>query len=94
MLPDSNVNEPASHGFIKFRIQQKASNPTGARIENTAAIYFDYNAPVLTNTTWHTIGNDFIISGVEKNSIFNYYKTNRYNCCSKSNATIRNYTVK
>ncbi|MCP4438903.1 MAG: T9SS type A sorting domain-containing protein [Aureispira sp.] len=66
MLPDSNTNEPASHGFIKFRIQQKAGNSTGTRIENSAAIYFDYNAPVLTNTTWHTIGNDFIISNVKR----------------------------
>lgn len=66
MLPDSNINEPASHGFIKFRIQQKAGNSTGTQIENTAAIYFDYNVPVLTNTTWHTIGNGFIISNVEK----------------------------
>ncbi|MCP4439594.1 MAG: T9SS type A sorting domain-containing protein [Aureispira sp.] len=60
MLPDSNINEPASHGFIKFQIDQIYNNTLGTVIENQAAIYFDFNAPVLTNTTMHTIGEDFI----------------------------------
>lgn len=50
LLPDSNVNEPASHGFIKFHIQPKSNLNAGNQIENTAAIYFDYNAAVATNT--------------------------------------------
>ena len=29
-------------------------------IENSAAIYFDFNAPVITNTTFHTVGENFI----------------------------------
>jgi hypothetical protein len=61
MLPDSNVNEPASHGFAKFRIQQKANNPVGTILNNFADIYFDLNAPVRTNTTYHEIGMDFYI---------------------------------
>lgn len=60
MLPDSNVNEPLSHGFVKFRIKQRTGIPLGSFIENSAAIYFDYNAPVITNTTYHTIGENFI----------------------------------
>lgn len=60
MLPDSNVNEPASHGFVKFLISQRPDNPLGERIENKAAIYFDFNAPVITNTVFHTLGEDFI----------------------------------
>ncbi len=60
MLPDSNVNEPASHGFVKFLISQRPGNPLGERIENSAAIYFDFNAPVITNTAFHTLGEDFI----------------------------------
>lgn len=60
MLPDSNVNEPASHGFVKFFISQRPGNPLGARIENSAAIYFDFNAPVITNEAFHTLGEDFI----------------------------------
>ena len=60
MLPDSNVNEVASHGFLKFKISQTFDNPLGTVIENDAAIYFDFNEPVITNTVFHTIGENFI----------------------------------
>ncbi|MCP4441628.1 MAG: T9SS type A sorting domain-containing protein [Aureispira sp.] len=60
MLVDSNANEPASHGFIRFSIQQKTNNPLGSIIENSAAIYFDFNAPVITNTTTHQVGDNFV----------------------------------
>ncbi len=51
LLPDSNVNEPASHGYIKYRIKPKSNLVLGDEIHNTAAIYFDFNTPVITNTT-------------------------------------------
>lgn len=51
LLPDSTTNEPASHGFIKFWIRQSATNIPGNRIENSAAIYFDFNDPIITNET-------------------------------------------
>ncbi len=60
MLPDSFVNEAASHGFVKFQIAQAVDNPIGTRIENSAGIYFDFNEPVITNTTFHTIGENFL----------------------------------
>jgi hypothetical protein len=63
-LPDSFVNEVASHGFFKYRIKQKANVDLGSVINNTAAIYFDFNEPVITNTTFHTIGEDFIDNGI------------------------------
>ncbi|NUN99541.1 MAG: T9SS type A sorting domain-containing protein [Saprospiraceae bacterium] len=69
MLPDSNINEAASQGFFKFEIDQVPGNPVGARIENTASIYFDFNAPVVTNTTFHTVGEGFIhvqVTGTEQ----------------------------
>jgi uncharacterized repeat protein (TIGR01451 family) len=55
-LPDSNSNEPGSHGYLRFRIGQKAGNTLGTVITNQAAITFDYNSPILTNLTSHTIG--------------------------------------
>ena len=64
----SNINEPASHGFFKFEIDQTPDNAIGTRIENTASIYFDFNAPVVTNTTFHTVGQGFIhiqVTGTE-----------------------------
>ncbi|MBR9921515.1 MAG: T9SS type A sorting domain-containing protein [Bacteroidetes bacterium] len=60
MLPDSNINEAGSHGFVKFLISQKADNALGSLIENSAAIYFDFNEPVITNTAFHTVGEDFL----------------------------------
>ncbi len=60
LLPDSNVNEAASHGFVTFRIGQKAGLPAGTGINNHAAIYFDFNDPVITNTVRHTIGAPFV----------------------------------
>jgi uncharacterized delta-60 repeat protein/uncharacterized repeat protein (TIGR01451 family) len=61
MLPDSNTNEPASNGFVKFTVEQNPDLPFGTVIENSAAIYFDFEAPVITNTYFHTI-HDFSIN--------------------------------
>jgi uncharacterized repeat protein (TIGR01451 family) len=55
LLVDSNHNEPLSHGFINYAIRQQQNNPVGTVIENTAGIYFDFNAPVLTNTTQNIV---------------------------------------
>lgn len=60
LLPDSTTNEPGSHGFVKFKISQQPNLPLGTRIFNSAAIYFDFNEPIITNETWHEIGEDFI----------------------------------
>lgn len=62
MLPDSHVNQIASNGFFKFNVKQKANNPDGTLLENKAAIYFDFNAPVITNMVYHTIGTHFVQS--------------------------------
>ena len=56
LLPDSNVNESGSHGYLRFRIQQKSDNETGTVINNKADIYFDFNEPIETNTVFNTIG--------------------------------------
>ena len=55
MLPDSNTNEPMSHGYVSYRISPRSGVADGAVINNTAGIYFDYNPAVITNTTLHTI---------------------------------------
>lgn len=59
-LPDSNVNEPASYGFVTFQIDPLPNLPLPTVVENTAAIYFDRNAPIITNTTSHTIDTGFV----------------------------------
>ncbi|HOY06306.1 MAG TPA: hypothetical protein PLO67_12940 [Saprospiraceae bacterium] len=55
-LPDSNVNEPASHGFFSFDIYQKPDLFDGTYFQNTASIIFDFNPPIVTNTVYHMIG--------------------------------------
>ena len=65
MLPDSNVNEAASHGFVEFKIAQEPDLPLETKIYNSAAIYFDFNAPVITNETLHTIGESIFTVSID-----------------------------
>jgi uncharacterized repeat protein (TIGR01451 family) len=66
MLPDSNSNEPASHGYIQYRIKRNNNNTPGTQIKNTAYIYFDFNEPVVTNTAINTIET---ITGIKSSSL-------------------------
>ena len=49
-LPDSTTNEPESHGFIRYQVKPTNGMIHGETIENTAYIFFDFNAPIITNT--------------------------------------------
>lgn len=55
LLPDSFINEPLSHGFIKYHIMPRPNLVLGTEIFNSAAIYFDFNEPVITNETVSTL---------------------------------------
>jgi uncharacterized repeat protein (TIGR01451 family) len=55
LLPDSTTNEPGSHGFVKFGINEKPGLPENSIIENSAEIYFDFNPPIYTNTVASTM---------------------------------------
>ena len=59
-LPHEEADEPGSHGFINFFIKQNVDLANGVEIKNDAAIYFDFNEPVITNTHIYTI-NDMIV---------------------------------
>ncbi|MFK7774419.1 MAG: FG-GAP-like repeat-containing protein [Saprospiraceae bacterium] len=63
-LPDSTTNLDESQGFIEYSISPKTDVPFGSVIENTAYIYFDFNAPIITNTVFHTIQKP-VVSSVE-----------------------------
>lgn len=54
-LPDSNTNEPNSHGFVKYRIHQNTGNQPCTVIRNNASIYFDQEPAIVTNSTTNTI---------------------------------------
>lgn len=54
-LPDSTSNSAGSIGFIQYRIKPKNTWTVPYQIKNTAYIYFDYNAPIVSSTTLNTI---------------------------------------
>ena len=54
-LVDSATNPAGSIGFFQYSILPFA-NKMGETIDNTAYIYFDYNLPIITNTTSNKIG--------------------------------------
>lgn len=54
-LPDSGSNEPLSHGYVIFEVSPKSNVSSGTLIHNSVGIYFDFNPPVLTNSTYNTL---------------------------------------
>lgn len=65
---DYTANDPiASQGYVKFAIKPIEGIALNTIVENTAAIYFDQNPPIITNTTQHQFielllsSNDFSI---------------------------------
>ena len=54
-LPDSTSNEAESHGFFSYTIKPIEGILPYNSIENEAAIYFDFNPPIITNRTSHLI---------------------------------------
>ena len=54
-LPDASTDEPRSHGEVRYRVRPRSSAGEGTTILNSAAIYFDFNLPVITATTTNTI---------------------------------------
>lgn len=67
MLPDSGSNEPDSHGYIQYSIKRTNNNVIGTEVKNTALIYFDFNEPIITNTTLNTIVSPLGITEANKN---------------------------
>lgn len=55
MLPDSGTDYEASQGYVTYSIHLKKGLAVGTQLKNTAEIYFDFNEPVITNTTVNTI---------------------------------------
>lgn len=55
LLPDSNRNEPGSHGYVRYSVDRMPGLALGSTVSNTADIYFDFNTAVVTNTVNSTI---------------------------------------
>ncbi|MDF2455799.1 MAG: hypothetical protein K0R51_1792 [Cytophagaceae bacterium] len=77
-LPKKSANELASQGFVTYRIKPKATATKGTVITNKGYIYFDYNSPIITNTTSSvlndTVSKDFT-KGLDIFIVTNTYST-------------------
>jgi hypothetical protein len=61
---------PGAEGFVRFRVSQKPEVPCSSVIYNSALVQYDFNAPVLTNETYHTVCDTFLESVVQTKEIF------------------------
>ncbi|MGH2664581.1 DUF7619 domain-containing protein [Flavobacterium sp.] len=50
-LPPSVANTTAGKGYVTFQVKPKADYAVGDIIPNIASIYFDFNPPIVTNTS-------------------------------------------
>lgn len=71
-LPAEQDDEPASHGYITYRIKPVSGIQLGESMQATANIYFDYNPAVVTNTVTTTVMQPM---GIDNNtaSLFSLY---------------------
>ena len=73
MLPDSASNLEGSKGFVQYRVKPKPNLPLGTQIQNTANIYFDYNAPIVTNTTINEYTQTASVKEIQTNASISVY---------------------
>ncbi|MFN9980226.1 MAG: hypothetical protein ACK53Y_09945, partial [bacterium] len=79
---------PNSHGFISYTIKLRKNLPVGHKIKNTAGIYFDFNAPIITNTAISTLSlkaTNSITTRIDDNLNFELIKQNGTYIISSSN---------
>lgn len=76
MLPDSFVNEPGSNGYFRYSLKPLRDVSEGQEFNSSAAIYFDYNQPVITNTATSMIGRLCGPPKVEDITVFKCYGEN------------------
>ena len=71
LLPN-NVDSIKSFGFVKFRVNLYPKLPKRTRILNRGAVSYNDGGFTTTNQTFHTIGQDFIITAtVDKVTFYN-----------------------
>jgi len=56
-LPDSTTNYAGSIGYVQYQVDVKPGLSVGDLVEKQAAIFFDFNSPVITNNNVLTVVN-------------------------------------
>ncbi len=69
-LPDSATDPHYSRGWVKFRIEQQPDLMAGTVIKNRFGLYYNYRAPMISNTTWHTVADPLL--GTDPDSPIQY----------------------
>ncbi len=85
LLPAQAADDERSNGMLSYTVKLKKNLPLGTRIKNRAAIFFDYNKPVMTNTTINTINKT---SGINEITAQAYNSFNIY-----PNPTTGNFNI-
>jgi uncharacterized repeat protein (TIGR01451 family) len=99
LLPDSNRNEPKSHGYISYRVRLKNNLSVGDIIKNKASIYFDFNPPIVTNEFQTVIKPDVItalnrVSNTDMKLVLNPNPANQYSLLQISGNLIGKFELR
>jgi Secretion system C-terminal sorting domain/SdrD B-like domain/SprB repeat len=70
ILPTKQQSEEQSKGLVTYSIHVKRNRPNNTKLTNRAAIYFDFNAPVITNQVFNTI-KDAVVATEDAEKIAN-----------------------
>ena len=73
LLPDSTGNPQGSTGYVQYRVKPLANLSIGATISNTAYISFDFNSPVVTNSTTNTVSATAAIKNITASANISIY---------------------
>ncbi|MEZ4938017.1 MAG: T9SS type A sorting domain-containing protein [Crocinitomicaceae bacterium] len=66
----SSFGDVLSSGLVNYSIKRKPNLPQGTEFTNYADIYFDYNAPITTNTTLNTLNDSVFLDLNEEVNAF------------------------
>ena len=106
-LPHSDANEPASHGWMMYRIKPKTGFTYGDLANSKTDIYFDFNLPITTNEVGTQLAplavkgfaqNDFVIYPNPAQNYFmiksNVTQNGTYEVCDARGRILKSGVVK
>ncbi len=95
-LPHADENEPGSHGFVAYKIKPKTGVAIGDVITGDASIFFDFNAPIITNTVSTEFVDDLNTDNYSLENLVRIYPnpvTDLLNIKTEENIHIKNLKI-
>jgi|GEM_PF-459179 len=71
-LPPKSTDSANSNSMFTYSVRIKSGLPIGTTFKNRASIYFDYNAPVMTNQTLNTLWFPESVTNINSTQIANF----------------------